>query len=851
MTEFYNMPWSYVIKALETNQYRGLSKEEVQKRREEKTNVVNVSKVHSPIFLFLKELWNIWVIYSLLGLSVSIYLGEILLSIIIALLFLSTLILNIKLRYKNEKALKTLQNLNNTVATVLREGVISNVNCKELVLGDIVLLDKNFIIPADLRIIESENLKIKETIVTGEKYLVEKYETKIEEHDIPLADMKNIAFKASQVIDGSGVGVIIALGEDTQIGKIVEVLDYDRKAKYILDNKINKNINFMSLIFSFLILSISAINLFITNDIKGSLEIFTYLFLCFAPPSFLIFFSIYLFWVNNFLQRKGIFIKNISIFELIKNLDVIFLNKVGAVTESQMTMEKLYTDGKVYSDGDEENINNIHLERFLHVALLCNNGSYDFEKDKGKGDLIDQALIKYSSKFSLFKTNLDKSQRRIFEIPYDSDKRIQTSLNKVDDNFRANVKGAVDMVLERCTYVMKNGIEKELTEEEINEIKAGDIAISSTGLKTIGFAYRSFNYEPSTSENIESNLVFLGIAGFENPIKEGANNCIADIKSHGVKTVLVTDDNKLTAKAWGEDINLIRTTEEIWSGIEMEYMDQEELERNINKIKIFSRINSRDKFKIVEKWTDKSLNVLCSGENMTELPAMNKANVAMTVGNSGKMVRNLSDIYIEEDSLHNLSELINLSPKFLIQIKKSLEYIFSCSFVLLFLLVLDKVLTKEFSLNSYSILMLSAIVMPLGALNILLREDNEEIRLKDIEILSLNLFNCMFKGAFVSLMIYGLYRLNIKFFNEDSGYVLYFSAISYFIIRAFAGALKSSLDKSITRTLFFGESITLFLIIFQFTNMFETKVPVKNVLVIIVFSILYYFVARKNSIDQI
>lgn len=846
MNKFYNMTWNLALEKLKTDEYIGLSKSEVIKRRETfGANVLEMNKPLSLINLIVKELLNVWVLYSITSIFISIYFAEFLISIIVIVLLAFTLIFNIRISYKNEKSLRDLQSLNETMCTVLRDKMIVNINCKELVVGDIVILDKDFIAPADLRLIESEDLEVREALVTGEFYNAEKYETKIEEKNIPLADMKNIVFKGSKIVKGSGIGVVIAIGKETEIGKTVKVLDYDRKKKYILDNKINRNINLISSIFLGLIIVLSLFNLYSRKELNRSIYMFNYLILCFSPTSFLLAFNIYSAWIRDYWNKEGVEIKSISIFQLIKDIDMIFLNKVGSISENNVNLTKIYTDGAMYNLTEGNNINTIHFNRFLSIALLCNNGFYNFSSDSGKGTIIDQALIRYAKGYSANKNILSKEQIRIFEIPYDSDKRIQTSLNKIDNNFRANTKGSVEALLERCTHIMKNGVEKEITEEDISEIKNADISISSKGLRTIGFAYRNFNYEPSILENIESNLVLLGVAGFKNTLKENIDEDILNLKERGVRIAIATEDNKLIADRWGEDVKIIKSIEEIWSGIEMKYMEKHEIDRNINKIKIFSKISSEDKVAIVEKWNEGALKVLCAGENMTELPAMSKASVAISVGESSKMVKNLSDVYIKKDYIRNLNKLINLSPKLIIQIKRSLDYLFTSSLVLMFLLFLQSFTMESFNINKYALITIGAFIIPIGTLNILI-SGNRNSEFNKFNDISIRFPKSIIKAGFMGILIYGIYKINSMFFNEPSQDLIYLFAMSYFIIKSFNGGIKYSLNKGMSRILLLAEVIGLLLVVLISTNIFTLYMPIKNILLLIIFSIICYFITIEK-----
>lgn len=719
MAEWYNRSWNHIVSDLDTDIYRGLSQEKIGKKKEEfGDNVINIKPSENKLKIFLLQLIDPWLILMIVSIFICFYFKDFISGSILALITLATVISNTLEDYKYAASFKALENLNSTMTTVIRGGRVSAIKCTELVVGDLVILEKNFIVPADIRIVESEELKIVETIVTGEDYISEKYETKIEDRDIPLSEMKNIAFKGSKVVDGNGTGVVINVGVNTEIGKIVSSLMQHKDEERNLNRRIRKSINNTSIIFILIALLI-VVPLYLKerNSLVYFLNISHIILVSFIPPLVFIALLGFNYYVNKKFRQENIHIKDMSVMERVNDLDVLIIDKIGAISEEEMIVEKIYTDSSYFEVGEKDITKYGNVERILHIGVLCNNAKATLDK---KADLIDFSLISYAKEKGILKNELERNQRRIFEVPYDTDKRIATTLNKIEDKYRANVKGSLDMLLDRCTHIMKNDIEREITEEDINEIKKVDMDLSSLGLRTVGFAYRSFSYEPTPLENIESNLVFVGIIGFYNPLKEDIGQSISSMRVKGVNTIMITDDNKLAAYTIGKFIGIANSQDNVLSGIELKYMEEEELERNFEKIKIFSRVTAEQKDYIVKLYEDKGYNVLCTGENMTELPSMDKAKVGVALGKNGSlMLRRLADIYIEEDYYNNILKIVTRSGSVLNNIDRFLKYVLIIGLAESGFNIASLLFIGKYILDLKHLLLINLIMIILGAIRIL------------------------------------------------------------------------------------------------------------------------------------
>jgi Ca2+-transporting ATPase len=663
MTDWYNLAWNDVVNLMQSNSKRGLLQEEVVLNRE-KYGVNKIIGIQRKVLIksMIKQVIQPWTICILIN-TILYFILHIYFAALVYLFFLLISIWMILIeKYTEQKDLKTLEKFSSGDCTVIRNGVLVTIKNEELVVGDIVVYKKGNIIPADLRIMDCEDLNVKEDAVTGDNNTIEKYSSRLLEYDLSLSEMRNILFKSSVVNHGSGEGIVVAVGMNTEIGKIMERLVAIEEQENVFSKGIQGIINIMASI------GLGGAIIIVLNQVLKHKNIFnTYPYVTDLLSTLLPYSIAMSLIAINLITKvkfkgKGIFFKDLSKIQMAASVDVLITEKEGAFTEKSSTVKSVY-DTNTVQYVENEFIRNDNMYRIIEIAVLCN----DWNGDNDAGESSEVALRRFGQQVSSNETDLDVKYKRILKMPYDKEKRIKTTVNKVDKNYRAYVKGAVDALLEECTHLMKNGIERDITPEDIEEIKAADIEMSNEGLYVIGAAYRNFNYRPSLNENIESNLIFVGLIGINNPIKEEVNMYIKNSRLMSVKPVLCTEDSKITAIATGKRLGLLNVGDVVMSGIEMDYMKEGELERNIEKISIFSRILSAHKIKIVKAYKDINYNVALTANKLTDLPALKIANLSISHGeNCSSILKKLSDIYLEKfdfrdliDSVYDSKSIIN------------------------------------------------------------------------------------------------------------------------------------------------------------------------------------------------
>lgn len=679
MTDWYNLSWPDVVNLLQSNANTGLKDIEVLKNRGVYgKNEINGAQKSKRIRESLKQCLKPWVISLTVSLIIFLCICRFTEAAFAAVIILINISIIMVDKFKEHKQLKELRKFNLGTCNVIRNGKLVTVPNTDVVLGDIVVYGKGSVIPADLRVMDCEDLKVKEAFITGDNNVVDKYSAKLLENDLNLSEMRNILFKSAVVQKGNGEGVVVAVGMNTEIGKNMQTLldiEEDDNIFYKGIQEVADSAALLGIICSILIFTVK----FITKaSMYSTLYYIAELLLLIVP--FEIPIILYMLWfiLKRHMKKEEITLNGLSVVQDISKINAICTDKEGVLTEEVMILKKIYDTDQLLNVYDDFYMND-NIRRIMEIGILCNDSSNNDEKSN-KRDLTEKAIITFASQKNIDTDELQMKQRRIFETPYDKEKRIKTTVNKAQRKYRAYVKGAVDVIIEECTHIMKNGVEKEITAEDIADIKEKDIDMSNECLYVIGLAYRNFTYQPSVSERIESNLVFAGLMGFSSPLKENVNEAIEKCRALAVKPVIITEDGKLTAMALGKSIGVVNFGDVIMSGIEVENTSETELKRNIEKNSIFSRINYSQKLKLVNFYKNGQYNVALTGSKLKDLPSLKAASLSVAFGKKcSDMVKNLSDLYIENISFAKLVNLTEESRNIMNSFKEIIKYLCTCS----------------------------------------------------------------------------------------------------------------------------------------------------------------------------
>ncbi len=685
MERFCNSSWSQIVQLLKSNIETGMSEKdcELLKRRKGR-NIVDLPdkvKTHKFILDALKQK-NIYIYIAIV--FILFWFKKYLWGGVIIGIFAINIIINIIYAMHRNLAAGNLEKVLSSDVVVVRDSLEQLISSEELVYGDIVRLAPGNIVPADIRIIKSNELVADESILLGEQSIKAKNSEIILSDSLQLTEMSNIAFKGSSIIGGDGLGVVIEIGNSTVIGKLLTMIKSSNNRKHSFKDEVYNKFDQCFAILFVIIMAGWAALYFSGMDTESTFLVKGVFALGCLPVSIIGILS-YNLIVNKYAKR-GINLINFSIFNLINDINIIFLDKIGAISHEEMNVSKLYVNEKII-DKDDVYKKEMTIDRLIEMSVICNNATYDIGQDSGEGDMKEVAFLSYAARKKISKATVDINNSKMFEMPEDPEKKFMTVITRVKGRFRANVRGNLDTILENCTHIMLEGIERELTEELRNKIKFMDMNFSTEGLITVGFAYRNFNYLPSKSENIESNMVFVGMFGLENPLKNNIKNDIRNLKDRGIVPILFTDESKLSAITNGLKSEIIRNKSQVVAGIELDSLNPEELKELAGRVRIFCRVTPEIKAQIVALFVKDGYNVAAVGDSLNDLQTLNLANVGISRGNAPEMVKNLSDVFIKENYLEGLFEIKKYSAELKTNIRRGFKLFFNALFVELVLMI--------------------------------------------------------------------------------------------------------------------------------------------------------------------
>ena len=682
--KWYNISVEDTVKSLNSDLEHGLTEEEVTKRIEEHGyNELIQKKKKTFLEKFLAQFKDFMIIVLIFAAFVSGVVGVlehegINDSIIILLIVIVNAVIGVLQENKAEKSLEALKKLSSHTAKVLRNGHLVVLPARELVPGDVIILETGDYITADLRLTDAINLRIEEASLTGESVPVEKITSLLTEEDLPLGDRENLAFSTSLVSYGRGKGVVVETGMNTEVGNIATILDSTENAQTPLQKKLDglgKILGTAALIICFIMFIIGTING------KEPMHMFlsaVSLAVAAIPEGLPAIATIVLaIGVQRMVTRHAI-VKRLPCVETLGSTTVVCSDKTGTLTQNKMTVEKLYLNNEIL---DVENLGTISddIKLLITASILCNNTKNGTEDGKLKvtGDPTETALIDLGLKFSLNKNEIEKSEIRIDELPFDSDRKLMSTVNKYNDGtYRIFTKGAVDELLKRCDRIFINGKVREIDENDVENILEANNSMAKNALRVLGMAYKDSDSE--VNENLESSLIYIGMVGMIDPPRPEVKSAIDKCKTAGIKTVMITGDHKITAIAIAKALGILEDESEATTGPEVEKMTQEELEERVKHYSVYARVSPEHKVRIVKAWQKHGEIVAMTGDGVNDAPALKTADIGAAMGIVGTDVsKEAADIILTDDNFATIVAAVEEGRRIYDNILKAIQFLLS------------------------------------------------------------------------------------------------------------------------------------------------------------------------------
>jgi Ca2+-transporting ATPase len=701
-----------VLKELNTDIHRGLSEDEVKTRLEKYGyNELKKEEKISPFTLFINQFKNILIIILLIAIILSVITyfidpekGEIVDAVIIAVIVVFCAVLGFVQEYRAERALEALKKMLSPTITALRGGKEEEVSSKELVPGDILLLEAGDKIPADARLIENHSLRCDEAPLTGESVPVGK-DIKPLLEEVRVSDRRNMVFTGTIVTYGRGKAAVTSTGMRTEFGKIAEEVTAVETEKTPLEKRteeIGKWLGIISLIICFLVAGISVIREVIGGKIDFPFIVTMVMFavalaVAAVPEALAAIVTGALAIGMHQMAKSNALVRKMPAVETLGCTTVICSDKTGTLTKGEMTVRKIYTGGKAIEvtgvgyepkgefKGSEIDIKNSKsLQMLLQGGLLCSDAILEEKEGKWfvKGDPTEGALVVAAVKVGLHETEMRIENTRIEEIPFSSERKRMTTIHQMADGKRmAFTKGAPEVVLQRCSHILDDGGMRELKETERGQILKANEEMAQGALRVLGFAYRDCpDSIACTEEHLEHDLVFLGLAGMMDPPREEAIEATKVCKQVGIKPIMITGDHKLTAVAIAKEIGIYKEGDRVLTGEELEKMSDEEFEKIVDRVTVYARVSPMDKLKIVKAWKARGEVVAMTGDGVNDAPALKQADIGVAMGISGTDVaKEASDMVLNDDNFATIVKAIERGRWIYDNIKKYLTYLLRCN----------------------------------------------------------------------------------------------------------------------------------------------------------------------------
>ena len=656
---------------------KGLSKKEAIKRlRVQGPNELAETEKPGPVKIFLRQFRSFLVIILVVAALLSLAINQVVDTAVILIIVILNAAFGFVQEFRAERAIEALKKMTSPETLVLREGKRMKVQSRELVQGDIVLLEEGTKIPADIRLLETANLKIDEASLTGESEPVTKQTGRIKE--AILAEQKNMVFRGTHVAYGHGIGVVTATGMRTELGGIARTIEQAGEESTPLQKRLGrfgKNLGFLILAISAIVILGGVLRSYPPADM---VLIGISLAVAAIPEGLPAVVTITLALSLQKLSKENALVKKLPAVETLGSTTVICSDKTGTLTKNEMTVRKLYLWGKmldVTGKGYEAKGKFLHqgkpfnshgLQTLLRTGSLCNNAS--LQEGKVFGDPTEAAILVAAAKGNVLGTH-----KRIGEIPFSSERKMMSTINLVSGKRVMSTKGAIEVVLEKCTKILKGGRVLKLTQKERKELLEVNHAMSGKALRVLGFAYKDVRKSSS-----ESDLVFVGMMGMIDPPRDSVKQDVFVCRRAGIKPVMITGDHKDTAVAIASEIGLMKENDLVLTGEELGKLSEKEFSSVVEKVSVYARVNPSDKVRIIAAFKKKGHVVAMTGDGVNDAPALKKADIGVAMGIKGTDVsKEAADMVLSDDNFSSIVSAVRLGRGVYDNINKFIRYLLS------------------------------------------------------------------------------------------------------------------------------------------------------------------------------
>lgn len=719
---WYALTVDETLKQLKVDANQGLPEQEAQIRLEEYgPNALKKEKAKSPFTIFLHQFKDVLMVILLIAAGLSIVMNEVIDAVIISIVIVVTAVLGFRQEYRSGKALDALKKMTAPVANVLRNGKEVKISASQLVPGDIILLYTGDKVPADARIIEAHSLKVEEAALTGESAPADKSSDVLSENT-PLNDQHNMLFGGTVLVYGRAKAVVATTGMTTEFGKIAEMVQATTQETTPLERRMASVGKWIGLLVVGICIGVGALGILQGREILAMIRWAISLAVAAVPVALPAIVTAALSVGMYRMAKVNAIVKRLPAVETLGSTSVICSDKTGTMTKGEMTVQRLYVNNnaiKVTGIGyapkgeflfeDKTITPDENLKMLLKIASLCNDSTFekDLKTDKWivKGDPTEGALVVAAAKADIWKESLDKQEHRIAEIPFSSERKRMTTIHTAGKKKIAYMKGAPEVILQKCNRILLDGKVQELTpEDRFNLLKVTE-AMALQALRNLGFAYTELPaHLDEFDESIEENFIFVGISGMIDPPRPEVKDAINICRNAGIRVIMITGDHKLTATAVAKELNLLgeNDLDKVLTGADLDKLTDEQLLDVVENVVIYARVSPEHKMRIVHAWKTKENTVAMTGDGVNDAPALKKADIGVSMGITGtEVTKEASDMVLADDNFASIVKAVKEGREIYGNIKKYLTYLLRCN-IMEILVILISVISVPLLANLLS-----------------------------------------------------------------------------------------------------------------------------------------------------
>ena len=685
---FYNQKIEDVAQELETSSSQGLSVNQIEELRTKYGSNSLTSKKKISIWQrFLAQFKDFMIIVLIVAALLSGFVAqEWTDAAIIMIVVILNAVLGVFQETRSEEAINALKKMATPNAHVRRDGQIVEIPSTELVPGDVVLLEAGDVVPADLRLTLTKSLKIEESALTGESVPVDKTSEPINEEKVALADQDNMAFANTNVTYGRGEGIVTETGMNTEVGKIATMLNNADET----DTPLKRNLNQLGKTLTIMILLICAVVFVVGFFTKKGTEptdklaidmflVAVSLAVAAIPEGLPAIVTIILALGTQVMAKHNSIVRKLPAVETLGATDIICSDKTGTLTQNKMTVEQVYYDNQVHNSSNSIN----HDNHALMAMVLANDSKLD-DNNQLLGDPTETALIQYALDQKIDVHNLLANHKRMQEVPFDSGRKLMSTINEDSGQYFVAVKGAPDQLLKRVTRIELDGKVSEITEKQKDEIMLSNQNMAKNALRVLGLAYKPVEqlYDDPATDNVEQDLIFAGLVGMIDPERPEAKEAIKEAHSAGIRTVMITGDFQVTAQAIAERLGILKPgqDERVVTGAQLDEFSDEYLEKHVADFDVYARVSPEHKVRIVKAWQAQGKIVAMTGDGVNDAPSLKQADIGIGMGITGTEVsKGASDMVLADDNFATIVEAVKQGRKVFSNIQKAILYLMSCN----------------------------------------------------------------------------------------------------------------------------------------------------------------------------